>query len=45
MDNLEDSTSTLRVVLTPYIDVNGNLIQISRSGMKELIARYNSIPV
>ena len=43
IDNL-DSTSTLRVVLTPYIDVDGNLIQISRSGMRELVQFYN-VPV
>lgn len=43
IDNL-DSSSTLQTVLTPYIDVNGNLIQISRSGMRELVQFYN-VPV
>lgn len=42
IDNLEGST--LQKVLTPYIDVNGNLIQISRLGMRELIEQYN-VPV
>lgn len=42
IDNLKGST--LQKVLTPYIDVNGNLIQISRSGMRELIQKHN-VPV
>lgn len=42
IDNLKGST--LQKVLTPYIDVNGNLIQISRSGMRELIQKHD-VPV